>query len=162
MFCFNEFAFTVQVKHKINSIQLLALFWYVCILRLAISTRVLCKECSLFAFLILGSVFSDCVVFYGDTVHLYLSSLRSIDGGPAFSTPVKFGSAFTSPAFPPMRFDPAFTGSAFWTRTICSRVFQSCLFHPRIFHGPTFSIPAFSASPVGNTEMNTDGLATSG
>ena len=26
MFCFNEFAFTVQVKHKINSIKLLALF----------------------------------------------------------------------------------------------------------------------------------------
>jgi len=23
MFCFNEFAFTVQVKHKINSIQIL-------------------------------------------------------------------------------------------------------------------------------------------
>jgi len=52
MFCFNEFAFTVQVKHKIKSrlYKFLALFWYVCILRLAISTRVLCKECSLFPF----------------------------------------------------------------------------------------------------------------
>jgi len=32
--------------------------------------RLLCKECSLFAFLILGSVFSDCVVFYGDTIYV--------------------------------------------------------------------------------------------
>jgi len=39
--------------------KFLALFWYVCILRLAISTRVL-------SLLIFGSVFSDCVVFYGD------------------------------------------------------------------------------------------------
>ena len=43
MFCFNEFAFTVQVKHKINSrlIQILGFIFdnYVCILRLAISTR---------------------------------------------------------------------------------------------------------------------------
>ena len=30
-------------------------------------------------------------------VHLYLSVSRSIDGGPAFSTPVKFGPAFSSP-----------------------------------------------------------------
>jgi len=40
MILFNEFAFTVQVKHKINSIQILGFFWYVCILRLAISTHV--------------------------------------------------------------------------------------------------------------------------
>jgi len=40
MFCFNEFAFTVLVKHKANSIQILAFILYVCILRLAISTRV--------------------------------------------------------------------------------------------------------------------------
>ena len=40
MFCFNEFAFTVQVKHKINSNKFLALFWYVCILWLAISIHV--------------------------------------------------------------------------------------------------------------------------
>jgi len=35
MFCFNEFAFTVQVKHKIKIVhKFLALFGYVCILRL--------------------------------------------------------------------------------------------------------------------------------
>jgi len=46
----------------------LALFWYACILRLTISTLVLCKECigQPVSLLILGSVFSDCVVFYGD------------------------------------------------------------------------------------------------
>jgi len=40
MFCFNEFAFTVQVKHKINSTQILGFILMVCILRLAISTHV--------------------------------------------------------------------------------------------------------------------------
>ena len=46
MFCFNEFAFIVQVKHKINSRlhKFLALFWYVCFLRLAISTHVYLAE----------------------------------------------------------------------------------------------------------------------
>jgi len=38
MFCFNEFAFTVQVKHKINSIQILGFILICRILRLAIST----------------------------------------------------------------------------------------------------------------------------
>ena len=33
MFCFNEFAFTVQVRHKINSIQIIGFIFYVCILR---------------------------------------------------------------------------------------------------------------------------------
>jgi len=32
-------------------------------------------------------------------VHLYLSISRSIDGGPALSVPVKFGPAFSIPAF---------------------------------------------------------------
>ena len=41
MFCFNDLAFTVQVKHKINSIQILGfiLKQYACILRVAISTH---------------------------------------------------------------------------------------------------------------------------
>jgi len=39
MFCFNEFAFTVQVKHKINNIQILGFILICCILRLAISTH---------------------------------------------------------------------------------------------------------------------------
>ena len=64
MFCFNEFAFTTQVTHNINSIQYLALFRYVCILRLAISTHAYFAKNV--AYLILGSVFSACVVFYGD------------------------------------------------------------------------------------------------
>ena len=56
-----------------------------------------------------------------------------MDGGPAFSTPVKVRSAFFS--------------SAFSTPTIWFRVFQSFLFRPFIFHGPAFSIFAFLASP---------------
>ena len=69
MFCFNEFAFTVQVKHKINSTQILG-FILICLYFTTghFRTRVLCKECSLFPILILGSVFSDCGVFYGDYV----------------------------------------------------------------------------------------------
>jgi len=44
-FCFNEFAFIVQVKHKINSTQILGfIFWYVSILRLAISIHVYFAE----------------------------------------------------------------------------------------------------------------------
>ena len=69
MFCFNEFAFTVQVKHKINSTQILGLI-LICLYFTTgrFHTCVLCKECSRYLpFLILGSVFSDCVVFYGDT-----------------------------------------------------------------------------------------------
>jgi len=69
MFCFNEFAFIVQVKHKINSSlhKFLALYFdmflfcdwpfpYMCIL----------QRMQHISILILGSVFSDCVVFYGD------------------------------------------------------------------------------------------------
>ena len=68
MFCFNEFAFTVQVKHKINSTQILGLI-LICLYFSTghFHTCVLCNECSIYLpFLILGSVFSDCVVFYGD------------------------------------------------------------------------------------------------
>ena len=67
MFCFNEFAFTVQVKHKINSIQIhgFILIW----LNFTTGhfhTWLLCKEYQNVADfpLILGSVFSDWVVFY--------------------------------------------------------------------------------------------------
>ena len=69
MFCFNEFAFIVQVKHKKrNSIglQILSFVFMRCILRLAISTshmRTL-KECSLFLFQFLAQF----VVFYGDII----------------------------------------------------------------------------------------------
>ena len=66
--CFNEFAFTVQVKHKINSTRILGLI-LICLYFTTghFHTCVLCKECSRYLpFLILDSVFSDCVVFYGD------------------------------------------------------------------------------------------------
>jgi len=45
MFCFNEFAFTVQVKHKINSIQILG-FILICLYFTTshFHTCVLCKE----------------------------------------------------------------------------------------------------------------------
>ena len=47
MFCFNEFAFTVQVKHKINSTQILG-FILICLYFTTdhFHTCVLCKECS--------------------------------------------------------------------------------------------------------------------
>ena len=71
MFCFNEFAFTVQVKHKINSTQIVGLI-LICLYFTTghFHTCVLCKECSRYLpFLILGSVFSDYVVFYGDSIY---------------------------------------------------------------------------------------------
>jgi len=79
MFCFNELAFTV----KSNTIQIvhkfLALFWYVCILRLAISTHVyFAKNVAYFSSLIiLGSVFSDCVVYmyYGDIIFILWTAI---------------------------------------------------------------------------------------
>ena len=71
MFCFNEFAFTVQVKHKINSTQIVGLILiYLYFTTGHFHTCVLCKECSRYLpFLILGSVFSDYVVFYGDSIY---------------------------------------------------------------------------------------------
>ena len=67
MFCFKEFAFTVQVKYKINSIQIFG-FILICLYFTTghFHPCVLCKECSQLLFLIIGSVFSDCVVFYVD------------------------------------------------------------------------------------------------
>jgi len=49
MFCFNEFAFTVQVKHKLNSTQILGVI-LICLYFTTghFHTCVLCKECSLF------------------------------------------------------------------------------------------------------------------
>ena len=65
MFCFDEFAFTI--KHNIYSTQILGLFWYVCILWLAISTHVYIAKNVAYFPLNFGSVFSDCIVFYADT-----------------------------------------------------------------------------------------------
>ena len=58
MFCFNEFAFTVQAQHKINSTQILG-FILIC-LYFAIAKTV--------AYFPLNSwvIFSGCLVFYGD------------------------------------------------------------------------------------------------
>jgi len=49
IFCFNEFAFTVQVKHKLNSTQILGVI-LICLYFTTghFHTCVLCKECSLF------------------------------------------------------------------------------------------------------------------
>ena len=66
MFCFNGLAFTVQVRHKINSIQILG-YILICLY----FTTGHFHTCTLqrmypISLLIIGSVFSDCVVFYGD------------------------------------------------------------------------------------------------
>ena len=66
MFCFNEFAFTVQFKHKINSTEILG-FILICFY----FTTGHFHTCALqkmqpISLLILDSVFSDYVVFYGD------------------------------------------------------------------------------------------------
>ena len=66
MFCFNEFAFTVQLTDKINRIQILG-FILICLY----FTTGHFHTCTLqrmqpISLLILGSVFSDCVVRYGD------------------------------------------------------------------------------------------------
>jgi len=69
--CNNDDVLSLMDLHSPSKIlhKFLASFWYVCLLRLAISICVLCKECSQYYFflLILGSVFSDYVVFYGDS-----------------------------------------------------------------------------------------------
>ena len=52
---------TKQRVHKF-----LDLFWYVCILRLAISTHVYFAKNVVYSLLILGSVFNDTIVLYGD------------------------------------------------------------------------------------------------
>ena len=51
MFCFNEFAFTAQVKQKINSIQILGfILIYLYFTTGHFLACVLCKECSQFSF----------------------------------------------------------------------------------------------------------------
>jgi len=63
MFCFNEFAFTVQVEHKTNSTQILG-FILICLYFTTghFQKCVLCKECSLFPFKFLAQ-FSATVPF---------------------------------------------------------------------------------------------------
>jgi len=70
MFCFNEFAFTVQVKQKINSTQILG-FTLICMF--VFYDWPFPHMCTLqrmqpISLLMLGSFFSDCVVFYGDYI----------------------------------------------------------------------------------------------
>ena len=56
--------------------KFLPLFWYVRHLRLAISTCTLQRMSPIeFSLLILGSVFSDCVIFYGDIIFILLTLL---------------------------------------------------------------------------------------
>jgi len=79
MFCFNEFAFTVQVKHKINSIQILGLFWYVCILRLVISTHVyFAKNVTYFPFNSWLSFQRLCRLLWGYHIHFVDSIMLQI------------------------------------------------------------------------------------
>ena len=93
MFCFNEFAFTVQVEHKINSTQILGLI-LICLYFTTghFHTCVLCKECSRYLpFLILGSVFSDCVVFNGGCISvacIRCSGVRRFQAEARSPTPV--------------------------------------------------------------------------
>ena len=67
MFCFNEFSFTVQVEHKINSTQILG-FILIC---LYFTTGhfhtcvVLCKECSLCPFQFLAQFSATVSSFMG-------------------------------------------------------------------------------------------------
>jgi len=70
MCCFNEFAFTVKVKHKINSTQILG-FILMCLYFTTghFHTCTLQRMQPIFL-LILGSLSSDYVVFYGDTMQL--------------------------------------------------------------------------------------------
>jgi len=69
MFCFNEFAFTVQVKHKINSIQILG-FNLICLYFTTahFHTCVLCKECSLFLFEFLAQFSATVSSFTGISI----------------------------------------------------------------------------------------------
>jgi len=66
MFCFHEFAFTV--KHKINSIQIYFIGFILISLYFTTGHFHTCtlQRMEPISLLILGSVFSDCVVFYGD------------------------------------------------------------------------------------------------
>ena len=50
MFCFNEFEFTVQVKHKINSTQILGFIWICLYFTTGHFTRVFAKNVAYFPF----------------------------------------------------------------------------------------------------------------
>jgi len=73
MFCFHEFAFTAQVKHKINSMQILG-FILICLYFTTghFAHAYFVQRMQPISFLILGSVVSDCVVFYGDAINTAL------------------------------------------------------------------------------------------
>jgi len=80
MFCFNEFAFTVQVKQKkINGTQILG-FILICFYfttgHFHTCTLQIMQPISL---LILGSVFSDCVVFYGNCRKVHRNNNDVVD-----------------------------------------------------------------------------------
>ena len=66
MFCFNEFAFTVHVKHRRNSIQILG-FILICLYFTTVHfhTCVLCKEYSLFPFSFLAQFSATVSSFMG-------------------------------------------------------------------------------------------------
>jgi len=70
MFCFNEFAFTVQVKHEIISTQILGFILLCLYFTTGHFHMYFPKNVAYFPILILGSVFSDCVVFYGDIIFI--------------------------------------------------------------------------------------------
>jgi len=66
MFCFDEFASTVRVKHKINSAQILGFILICLYFTTGYFHNVYMYFAQLISLLILGSVVSDFVVFYGD------------------------------------------------------------------------------------------------
>ena len=66
MFSLNEFEFTVQVKHKINSIQNSWLYFNMFLFYDWPFPHVYFAKNVAYFPLILGSVFSDSLVFYGD------------------------------------------------------------------------------------------------
>ena len=68
MFCFNEFAFTVQVKHKNKQYTNSWLYFDMFVFYHWLFPHVYFAKNVAYFPLILDSVYSDCVVFYGDLV----------------------------------------------------------------------------------------------
>jgi len=68
MFCFNGFAFTVQVKNKINSTQILGFILMFLFYDWPFPHMCTLQRMQPICLLILGSVFSDYVVFYWDII----------------------------------------------------------------------------------------------
>jgi len=77
MFCFNEFVFTVQVKHKINSTQILG-FIMICLFFTTghFHTCVLCKECILFPVSFLAQFSATVSSFMGISIKVELIEYR--------------------------------------------------------------------------------------